>query len=235
MATLSAIRAQLRALINEPDPNNSHFSDSDFNEYINEAQTFLAAYIEYPRTIVSTQVTAGTANYSLPSDSISIITVYFGDLAIANDIRVLRVLNEESLKTIYPSWLSTDSTSRGRPRFAFLKERTILTLIPTPDADNAVTGKKYHLNYIQTPAALSSDSDTPELPLPYHDLLQFYAAHLAYLNLQVQEMADKMMASFSEKIKALQAEVNKESKEALSWQWTYNEDVSGETFGGITF
>lgn len=235
MATLSAIRAQLRALINEPDPNNSHFSDSDFNEYINEAQTFLAAYIEYPRTIVSAQVTAGTANYTLPSDNISIISVYFGDLSIANDIRTLQVINEESLKTIYPSWLSTASISQGRPRFAFIKDRTTLALIPTPDTDNAATGKKYHLNYIQKPTTLSGDSDTPQLPLPYHDLLQFYAAHLAYLKLQVQEMADKMMASFSEKIKALQANVNKESKEALAWQWTYNEDVSGETFGGIAF
>lgn len=235
MATLSAIRSQLRTILSETDNTNSHFTDAQLTEFINQAQTFMATYIEYPRTIASAQVTAGTADYTLPTDWISILAVYFGNLAVSNDVIVLRVINEEALKSIRPGWLETASTSRGRPQFAHIKNRTTLTLIPTPDTDNATTGKKYHLNYIRLPTTLVLDADSPELPLPYHDFLQFYAAHMAYLNLQVQAMADKMFEIFTTKMKAIQTEVNKESKEAMAWQWTYGVDVSGDYDGGISF
>ena len=235
MSTLSAVRTQLRLILNETDNANSHFTDAQLDGFINQAQTFMATYIEYPRTIASAQVTAGTADYTLPTDWISILAVYFGDLSISNDVIVLRIINEESLKTIRPGWLETASGSRGRPQFVHIKNRTTLTLIPTPDTDNATTGKKYHLNYIKLPTTLTVDSDIPELPLPYHDFLQFYAAHLCYLVLQVQAMADKMFSDFTAKMKAVQAEVSKESKEQMAWQWTYNEDVSGDSNGGISF
>lgn len=235
MGSLSSIRTQIRTLISEQDPNNTHFTDAELTEYVNQAQVFLATLVEYPRTITSAQVTQGTSEYTLPSDFISIISAYFGDVTKQNDIYRLRVLNLETLDTLYPSWLSTNTGNQGRPRFLYLKDRSTLKLVPTPDAENSATNKKYHLNYIKRPADLSGNTDTPDLPLPYHDLLQFYACHLGYLKLQVQEMADKMEALFDKKINALRSEVNKESKEQMAWQWNYVEDVSGESDIGITF
>lgn len=235
MATLSAIRTQFRTLTNETDPNNTHFTSTEIDEYLNQAQTFIATFLEYPRTFVSAQVTQGTADYTLPSDHISIIAAYFGDVSQANGVRPIRVINEETLKNLYPGWLSTNTSTQGTPRFILVKDRSTITLVPTPDAVSSVAGQKYHLNYVKLPDTLTADGDIPEIPLPYHDLLQFYAAHLAYLRLQVQDMADKMVAMFEMKVKTLQSQVNKESKEALGWSWTETDDVSGENDGGIRF
>lgn len=233
MATLSAIRTQLRTLMNETDANNSHFTNTELDEYINQAQTFLAAFIEYPRQFWTQQVTDGTADYLLPSDMVCIITAYFGDTSTAGDIRPLSVISEETLKSLHPDWLDATTSSKGRPRFLIVKTRTTITLYPRPDTDESASGKKIHLNYVYRPASMSSDSDSPTLPLPYHDLLQFYAAHLAYLRLQIEAMAGKMLGIFSEKVKAIQQEVTRETKQGQRWQWAYPVDLEGDVTGII--
>lgn len=228
MSNRGVIRTQCRSIINEPDPNNTHLTDSDLNSLIDQSILFTAAFIQYPRKFWTQQVTVDTAAYTLPTDFVSALLVYFGDPAVNNDVRPISVVSEETLRSIYPGWLDTTSGTQGRPRFAMFKTRTSILLQPRPTSAEATTGKKIHMNYVYAPAALASDSDSPDLPVPFHDILQHYVAHLAYVRLQVVESAVLALKNFSDKVNAIKAEVTREAKELSGWEWAFPLELDGD-------
>lgn len=237
MSTRSEIRSQCRVILNETDSANTHFSDTNINEYIDQAQTFLASLIEYPRKFSSgTQAIDDTAKYALPTDNLIIISIYFGDISIANDIHPLQIVSEEVLTSMFPQWLDATSSTKGRPQYAVVIDRNDILLYPRPDSENSATGKKIYIDYVYVPASLASDSASPDLPLPYHNLIQFYVAHLAYLRLQQQDASIQSLKIFAEKVKALKSVVVKETQQSLGWQWGVHEGGSTELiYGGVRF
>lgn len=225
MATVQQIQLQSLDLLRETD-GDSHFTNTQFLSWINQAVRLIAPIIEHPRDIVSVQADSTADGYTLPSDLIVLRTVYFGDRSISNDVRPLVFVTEETLKELYPGWLEQTIVSRGRPRYAMFLDKRTLFVYPRPDADNAVANKSVIIDYIYSPAVLSSNAQEPDLPIPYHDILKFYICSLCYLNLGNPAMAKAMMEKFMEEHKLLESVSTKESKEGLAFQWGYDEDVN---------
>lgn len=229
--TLSQLRSTVLALLRE-DSTNAHFTDSVLNGFINEGMEFATVFIEYPRDLVSVTTELNVGSYANPSDNLLIRTVYFGNPAVAGDMRPVKFVTEETLKEIYPSWLdNTASSQSDRPEYCIQLDRKTVSIFPRPNAAGA--GKKLWLNYNYVPATMSADADVPDLPLPYHNLLPLYALHLCYIALQNVPLAKEMFAEFMDKVQRLKNSVTKESKENLSFSWGNDDDVGVNSFGGV--
>lgn len=229
--TLGQLRTKFYNLIDETEGGDTHFTDATVvTGYLNEGAEFLAVFIEYPRDLVSVQAEEGKGSYANPEDNLLLRTAYFGNESIRGDIRPIKIVTEETLKTIYPSWLDAHADSRAdRPEYLIQLDRSTVHVYPTPNAVGAASGKKIWLNYNYVPTAMTTDGQTPDIPVPYHNLLPFYAAHLAYtgrLNNDVK--AAYMFKQFMEKVNMLRSAVTKESKDGLSFSWGYGDiDLDG--------
>lgn len=178
--TLAQLRVSTREKIKQSSADNGDYTQSELDVLINEAVKYCAVLAEWPKAEVHVQVTNDDPTYSLPSDFLIAIDVYFGDSDIYGDVAPLRIGSLQELKELYPNWIDSTDSSKGRPAMAVRFDRSTLLIHPRPDATESATGKKYHLYYVKYPAALSADSDTPDLPDSYHDLVPFWAAYLAY-------------------------------------------------------
>lgn len=226
--TRNQIRTQIRALIDQPDSSNSRFTDDQLNEYIDEAVNYTAVFIEYPRDFIEIQVEQNIGAYTLLTDTLVVRTAYFGDKTISGDLRPLTIISEETLKELYPSWYETNSNTNSRPQYLILMDRNTIYVHPKPDANNSAAGKKIVLDYIYNPAALSDDSSIPDLPVPYHGILQLYAGHLAYLRLNNADLSAKLLQMYRDKIKELKSTVTKETSEGLAFQFGYDPGLDDE-------
>lgn len=237
---MSVTRGQLTTrvynLINEAEGGDTHFPDATvIHGYLNEAAEFAAVFIEYPRDLVSVQVEAGKGSYANPEDNLLLRTAYFGDSSIKADIKPLKIVSEETLASIYPSWLDAHADSRAdRPEYLIQLDRQTIHVFPIPNAVGGASGKKIWLNYNYVPAAMTSDNNTPDVPVPYHNLLPLYAAHLCYLGrLNNKDMALNLYDNFMKKVNLLKSAVTKESKELQGFSFACYGDVDvGDGFGG---
>lgn len=233
MATLVQLRNRTYSLLRE-DSTNTHFTDTSvIDGFLNEGVTFAAVFIEYPRDLVSVTSQNNIGSYTNPDDNLMVRTAYFGDSGVSGDIHPLKFVTEETLREIYPSWLDQTSSGQGRPQYFMQLDRHTIHIFPRPDAANA--GKKVWINYNYVPTAMVDDSDTPDLPLPYHNLLPLYALYLAYIALQNIMVSRAMYNDFMEKINRLKSAVTKETKEALSFQWGTSEGLDGSFSREIEF
>ena len=231
---LSDIRSQIYLLLRETSSTDSNFTDAQINSFINQSIRLMVPIIEQPRKFSSgTQVVAGTATYTIPTDFVMLKTVYFGDKTITGDDLPLEFKTEQWLRAHFPNWRDTSTGARGRPKYIILLDDDTFLLFPTPDATESATGKLLTYDYLFIPTDLSSDSDTPDLPLPYHDLIKFYACYLCYLNLGKKDEAVLVFKSFTEHHKLIQRASTIESEENLSFQWIGDErDMEG---GGVLY
>lgn len=235
MATRGTIRTQCRVEISQTDSANSDYSDSELNSLIDEAVTFAATLVEYPREYKEITPVDGTADYDITSsaltyNTIKVLSAYFGDSSISGDMRPLEVLTEQKLKAIDPAWLDRSSDSKGDPLYLIQKTKSTVTLHPRPDSTAAASGKKLVLNRVYSPASISSDSTSPDLPVAYHDLLKFYVSYLCYSGkLRNSDLAAKKLKIFTEQIGVLKPVVDREMEEALRFGFTsesiYEQDL----------
>lgn len=229
MATLADLRTRTREIIRETstDAADTHFPNADgLDSFINQSVEFLGSLIEYPRTFQEIQAVSGQGNYSVGVTSyrvISIISAYFGDKTIKGDISPLDFFKEETLKTFNPSWLETVDNGNGRPARIILKDRDTIWCDPKPSAAESATGKKFHINYSYVPATLSSASDVPDLPNPYHNIIPFRAAYFALIALNKIDAAKEFDSQFDKKRKELQSVATKESDQNIGWQFADGE------------
>ena len=230
--TLVQLRNKVLALLRE-DSTNTHFSDTTvIDGFLNEGMEFAAVFIEYPRVLDSVVTQLNIGSYANPSDNLLIRTAYFGDPNTAGDMRPVKFVTEETLKEIYPSWLdNTVSSQSDRPEFIIQLDRKTLAIFPRPNAVGA--GKRLWINYNYVPVPMAADSDVPDIPVPYHNLLPIYALHLAYIALQNVPISEAMYKDFMEKVMRLKSAVTKESKENLSFSWGTDEGLYGGFSPGI--
>ncbi len=221
MAILSDIRTKLRSDIGQPDVNNSDFTDSTINGFINEGIRFLGALVKQPRKFSTFTPVAGTAQYPLDEDTLIIRTAYFGDVDLPGDVLPLEVLTEEALKEVSPAWLEETESSRGRPRRIILLNRTTFLVHPTPDADESVSGKLIRLGFVYQPADITADGSSPDLPIVYHDLIPKYAQYLCYMGkLNEPILATNMLSTVIELAKKQEHLVIKDIEGSLGFNWS---------------
>lgn len=232
MSNLGQIRSLSRVKISQTDENNTDFSNTELNGFANEGVRFLGALVKKPIDHVEIQVQQDYPAYTLPSDAILLNTAYFGDLSIQGDVRPLTIITEEGLKEVRPSWLDDNISSQGRPAYIVLIDRVTVLINPRPNAAEGAGGKKLHIGYIYQPGILTNDSDTPDLPIVYHDLIADYIHYMCCLSkLNKPDLATQLLSQLIDKAKKLEPLIIKEST-SFGFTWGHSIDPNYDE-GGI--
>lgn len=213
MSSLAQLRTLVRRYINEEDSANSHFTDPEINDYLNQGITFLGTQMEWPEQVDEATATAGQALYQLPDDFVALVDVYFNNQKII-------VLERADLGEITPGWQNDPAST---PKIAYRFNRNTVGLYPPPDANQ--TGYSLQIQYIHLPATVSSDTDIPDLHIAFQMCLPFYAAFLCDYKLGNDKKADIHLQKYDQHRKALMSKVQKYSDDLLRfrWGWTYPE------------
>lgn len=210
MTALSTLRTQVRRYILEEDSTNSHFTDAEINDYLNQGVTFLGTQMEWPEQVDQAVVVANQTLYQLPDDFIALVDVYF-------DNTKLVILERPDLGQISPSWQSDTAST---PRIAYRDNRNVIGLYPTPDTSQ--DGKLIQIQYIHLPATLSQDTDVPDLHTAFQMCLPFYAAFLCDYKLGNDKKADMHLQKYDQHRKALMSKVQKYSDDLVRFRWGWN-------------
>lgn len=222
--TLAEIETQVYNKLRESAAD-THFDQTKMDSLINEAISFLALLLEYPRKTSSTQAVQSQATYPVPSDFLLLRYASFGDTSINGDIQPLQIVTEDTVRNQYRSYQDLTSQTEGRPIYIYLLDRTNFAIYPRTNADQSATGKKIYYEYIYKPATLTNASDSVDLPNGYDDLVQYYVLHLCYIALQNKDMAAEMFNEFTAKHKLIRSTVTKETREALAFMFGNDVDV----------
>jgi hypothetical protein len=207
MSSLADLRTAVRRYINEEDATNSHFTDSEINDYLNQAVTFLGTQMEWAEQTDQAAISAGQTLYQLPDDFIALVDVYF-------DNKKLVILERADLSSITPQW---QDSVEGIPRCAYRAGPNIVGLYPTPDMTQ--DGLLLQIQYIQIPATLVNDSDIPGLHTSFQMCLPFYAAFLCDYKLGNDKKSDMHLQKYDEHRKALMSKVQKFSDDLMRFRW----------------
>ena len=148
---------ELRAEVNARGFTTPTFTDARINQLLNDAQNFVARRCNYwvNESSDSISTVSGTASYAWPSDLGRVREVFGTDEHFA-------------LVPVGLRQIDRSLPANGRPYFYALDGGNI-HLYPTPDNVYTLT-----LRYWAIPTAMSSDSDTPNLPTDWHHILWTY-------------------------------------------------------------
>lgn len=210
MSSLTQLRTFVRHYINEEDSVNSHFSDPEINDYLNQGVTFLAVQMEWPEQVDQATAVAEQTLYQLPDDFVALVDVYF-------DNQKLVILERPDLGEISPSWQNDHS---GIPKVAYRDNRNVIGLYPTPDATQ--NGKLIQIQYIHLPATLTNDADIPDLHTAFQMCLPFYAAFLCDYKMGNDKKAEMHLKNYDQHRKALMSKIQKYSDDLLRFRWGWN-------------
>lgn len=237
MANRGQIVTLSRALISQEDTENTDFTDAQLQGYADEGIRFLATIVKWPRKETTTQAVEDTATYAFSSDFVLLLNAYFGSTSVSGDVKPLRIITEEELKQQRPNYLDATTNSQGRPDTLIIKDRSNCLISPRPNAAESITGKKLILHHVYSPAALASDSESPDLPVSYHDLIPMYIQHKCYLGkLNNPELATAIMKQIFDKAKLLESVVVKEMEQLrMFWNSDDMRDDDSDVPGGIYF
>lgn len=229
MATRAAIRDNIRKnIINQPDSANSDYTDADLNILIDIGIRRIAALSQYPRTFQEDQAVLNQQAYSFASDAMIIRYAYFGDKTKQNDLKKLRILNENELRELRPSWLSSNVNDSGEPDTLLLYSRTQYYLSPATDSTNSASGKKVYISYVNYPADLSGDSSSPVIATVYHDLVPYKVGEFCFLGkLNNPDRAKLLKEMFMEEYKRLEISATQEVQD-LHLSWGSYDDMDNE-------
>lgn len=210
MTALSTLRTQVRRYILEEDSTNSHFTDAEINNYLNQGVSFLGTQMEWPEQVDQATAVANQALYQLPDDFIALVDVYFNNQKIV-------ILERADLGQISPVWQNDPAST---PKIAYRFNNNTIGLYPAPDANQ--TGYTLQVQYIHLPATLSADTDVPDIHTAFQMCLPFYAAFLCDYKLGNDKKADMHLQKYDQHRKALMSKVQKFSDDALRFRWAWN-------------
>ena len=159
MATRSDLRTLLRDLIDEPNP--VFWSDARLNRSINASLQQLAG-----------EITERGSDYYVKRDATSITTVAStAYVALPTDfVRLRRIYNSDGEYLTPRQFKLLDPDDTDEPMYFEIINDNIY-FQPIPDAVYVLP-----IEYWYKPADMSSDSDTPDFPAAYHNLLAWDAA-----------------------------------------------------------
>lgn len=213
MSSLADLRVTVRRLINEEDVTESHFTEPELNDYLNQGVTFLGTQMEWSTQTDQAVAVAEQTLYQLPDDFIALVDVYFDNAKMV-------VLERADLGQISPSWQNDASSS---PTIAYKNSMNTMGLYPTPDA--ARNGKIIQIQYVKLPATMITDTDIPGIHTAFQMCLPFYAAFLCDYKLGNDKKSDIHLQKYDQHRKALMSKVQKYSEDLLRFRWagTYPE------------
>ena len=230
-----AIRSIARDLIRQEDTDNTDFSDNELNNYIDEGCRLLATIVQYPRDEVDYQAQSNVGAFTVPEDYILLRSASFGDVSIGGDKSPLRTMTKEQLTAERPYWRDETSDNTGKPLRIIELDRNTLYIDPRPSAEESASGKKLTVEYVYSPAQMSNDTDVPELPIVYHDLIPEYVQSKCY-NGKLNRPADgaSIFKNMIDKAKTLEPVVASDL-ERKSMFWETRDDFENYTDGELFF
>ena len=208
--SLSTLRTFTRRYINEEDNTNSHFTDSEINDYLNQAVQFLGTQMEWLSETATAVSVLNQALYTVPSDFIALVDAYFDETKIM-------IIERADLGGISPSWQKDPSST---PKYVYREEQDVFGIYPTPDSTQA--GKLIQVQYIQLPPTLVNDTDVPDLHSSFQMCLPFYAAFCCEHKLGNDKKSEMNLERYDQHRKALMSKVQKFSDDLMRFRWSYN-------------
>jgi hypothetical protein len=164
--TLSQLRAHTRRKLAEQTASTSFWSDTDLDDFINRAYEQVISEAELLQCDSTATSVAGQQQYSVPSDALRILRIYFqgrdGPLEP-------KTLSEMDLGD--PAW-PTKVCAAGEVPTTYVVRSNLFHLVPAP----AEAGKTITVWAIQAPADLAADGDTPLIAKGYHEAIAVGAA-----------------------------------------------------------
>ena len=160
MADRESIRTQTRRGINEEDATNSHYTDAELNDYINISIEHLSSLLDDYEKMYDADIQTGKRIYSFDNEITNILNVLAED-ENSEQYKVY-VVEENYLDSHFDGWRTADN---GKIRYAYIADKFNLGVHPT--ADTPQNGLKLYLKTSKVPDRLTSDDETPQVPLPY--------------------------------------------------------------------
>lgn len=207
MADLSSLRTATRRFIDETDSTNSSYSDSELNDYLNQAARKVASMLEWPIAIYTATSVSEQAEYTLPTGFLSIIQVHF-------DGRQIEVADRADLEGRYPDW---QNASSGQPVVGYRADNSVLGLYQKPSSTYA--GKTIEAHCIKLPADLSADADVPDLQQILQDIMPIRAAAFCQVRAGNLQAATYLEQLFDKEVLAAKSKVNKFAEDLLGFRW----------------
>jgi hypothetical protein len=216
MANLQSLKTDFLISLNEP-ADTTRFTPSQQTGFLNQGMRFIATLSNANTDLVKVTTTENIGAYTFPADGLLINEAYYGNELVASDTYPLEIITKKYLKEIAPEWLDETSGASGKPRYLLKIDRQTVYIHPRPDAASA--GKKIFLDYGYMPVAMSQDSDEPDLPLVFHDIIVLYALSRAYDSLSKPEMAAKKFNDFKSQYNLLKDIADREAEDTFRWKW----------------
>lgn len=191
------------------------FAASQYTNYaqdrINQGQVYVCAQTDFREMerYEDVAVSAGTAEYTLPTDFQRVYTV-----TIIEADGSATPLDQQSV-----SDLDRKDADTGKPA-AYTLTRDKLRLWPTPD-----TAYTVRVRYFKVPTTLTAGPDEPEIPSAYQHLLVTYALWHCYERENDYNSAQYHKARFDEDIMKCRGEVQYDSDD-----YSQPQHVGGPSF-----
>ena len=147
------------------DQANVQIDDTDIIRWVNDAQHELALQNQLFQTVASVSTVIAQATYTTPADGITLRAIEYNQSK-------LQALNYNEAEQYIVG--TAQSTTGGTPQQFWIWANTI-NLYPVPDSIGTLK-----IFYTRQPATVTLVTDTPELPLQYHNAIVQYCLKQAY-------------------------------------------------------
>jgi hypothetical protein len=164
----------------------AQIEDADIIRWVNDAMLDIARNNNLLQISATTATTAGTAEYTLPTDILSLRAIKYKNVK----------LNGLSMED-FDQMLIDSTTTTGTPQAYYIYARKV-TLYPAPSSSGSTDLKIY---YNRVPTQVTLVSDTPEIPIQYHTRI------VEYCIAQAAELDDNL-AQYQIKMGQFQAGIN---------------------------
>ena len=173
MATRAELRVLASGLLDDVD--NGYFTTSQVNTWLNNAQKEVQKIINqafegHSIKKVLTTLVVGQREYALPSDFKRLHRLELlisGTLPSNEQVQRISKITRNQQDLVY--------NGQGSPLSYYFRGNYIV-LVPAPD-----TALTLRMEYEYLVADMTSDSDSPDIPAQYHEMVALYAARKGFL------------------------------------------------------
>ena len=209
---LSVMRTEARLILNEPDIDNSHFSESQLTAWANECYRYAVTRLG-GLPIKERDYSSATGEITLNASTLTVDSVYL-NAQPGNKLVPLSIIDLDTLAVIDPAWASA---SAGIPAYLVRKSTFVVILYPPPDTSNI--GQTLRTYGLEFPTALSADTDTPLLPANLHDIFPHYVAYRGFQQLNLVDRATAELIFVNGQLKAQASISLRFSNQRNRWLW----------------
>lgn len=229
--TLAQMITDARSIFGQTDSSNTSVYDSELIIWANDAYRDIvrsiasASHGGVPITARDYTVTAGTissGSVTLNSATIRIDTARWRQNSSSRFIE-LEVINLEQLMRWFPDWENDDAASQ--PKYLVRTGTFAAKLYPVPDTSEATQTVRVY--GIESPSALSSLTDTPDLPEFLHDLFAHFMAYRAFAKLEDSARSISELTMYRGALKEGRGIASNFSSKQKGWQFDEIDEVDG--------